>query len=99
MRSDYDGYNSIPGRDENELRVIRKWRVRDLVGKLLTYVEATYTDKTQREAQKDIVRTLVYAWFEQECRWPDIQDEVEKLIEKRMSSTLPDVHVELTPSK
>lgn len=31
-----------------------------LVGKLLTYIDATYTDKEQREAHKDIVKNLVY---------------------------------------
>jgi hypothetical protein len=83
MRSDYDGYNSYPGSEENLLRIIRTWQVRDLVGKLLTYVDATYTDKTQRDAQKDIVRSLVYTWFEQDCKWPEITDEVEKLINEK----------------
>lgn len=31
-----------------------------LVGKLLTYVDATYTDKEQREAHKSIMKDLVY---------------------------------------
>lgn len=33
---------------------------RRLVGKLLTYIDATYTDKEQRQAHKDLVRELVY---------------------------------------
>lgn len=35
----------------------------DLVGKLLTYVDATYSDKEQREAHKSIVRDTVWKWF------------------------------------
>lgn len=33
-----------------------------LVGKLLTYIDATYTDKEQRQAHKDIVKELVYGY-------------------------------------
>jgi hypothetical protein len=89
MRSDYDGENSIS--EQNTLRVIRKWQIRDLVGRLLTYVEATYTDRTQREAQKDIIRSIVYPWFEQECKWDEITEKVDKFITEQLSdeSTLP----------
>ena len=33
-----------------------------LVGKLLTYIDATYTDKEQREAHKNLVRDVVYGY-------------------------------------
>jgi hypothetical protein len=36
--------------------------VQNLVGKLLTYVDATYSDQEQRKAHKDIVRNAVYEW-------------------------------------
>lgn len=34
----------------------------DLIGKLLTYVDATFTDQEQRKAHKDIVRQIVQNW-------------------------------------
>lgn len=34
----------------------------DLLGKLLTYIDATYTDQEQRKAHKDIVRQIVNNW-------------------------------------
>lgn len=36
--------------------------VQNLVGKLLTYIDATYSDHEQRKAHKDIVRNTVYEW-------------------------------------
>lgn len=43
--------------------VILREDTNDLVGKLLTYVDATFTDPKQREAQKSIVKQTVYNWF------------------------------------
>lgn len=34
----------------------------NLLGKLLTYIDATYTDQEQRKAHKDIVRQVVNNW-------------------------------------
>ena len=34
-----------------------------LVGKLLTYIDATYSDKEQREAHKALVKDLMYGYF------------------------------------
>jgi len=45
--------------------------VKMLVGRLLTYIDATYTDKEQREAQKSLVRVLVYEWYNQIAREQD----------------------------
>src|SRR5688572_6402906 len=42
--------------------ILRHRDVSDLVGKLLTYVDATFTDAEQRKAHKDIVKGLVYDW-------------------------------------
>jgi len=42
------------------------WEYEDesrLVGKLLTYIDATYTDKEQREAHKNLVKDLTYGYF------------------------------------
>lgn len=51
------------GLDKNRPRVIRRWQLDNLVGKLLTYIEATYSDPQQRKAHKDIVKQSVYNWF------------------------------------
>lgn len=44
----------------------------NLLGQLLTYVDATYTDQEQRKAHKDIVKQIVYGWS-QELRTRGIQ--------------------------
>ncbi len=43
-----------------------------LVGKLLTYIDATYTDQEQRKAHKDIVKDIVYGYC-QDLRTRGIQ--------------------------
>jgi hypothetical protein len=55
------GYD-FPGED-NQVATI--WNFADenrLVGKLLTYIDATYSDKEQREAHKNIVKDVVYGY-------------------------------------
>lgn len=45
--------------------VARVWDYTDdqrLVGKLLTYIDATFVDKEQREAHKNLVKDLVYGY-------------------------------------
>lgn len=37
--------------------------VENLVGKLLTYVDATFSDKKQREAHKDLIKQAVWSWY------------------------------------
>lgn len=51
------------GLEKNRLRVVRRWQLDNLVGRLLTYIDATYTDPAQRRAHKDIVKQSVYNWF------------------------------------
>lgn len=82
MRTDYE---PRIGESQNALRVIRKWQVQDLVGKLLTYVDATYSDKEQRDAHKDLVRHHVYKWFDSEC-W---NEELEKAAQKGIDEAFP----------
>lgn len=43
--------------------VINGHHIDSLVGKLLTYIDATYQDKDQREAQKKIARQTAWDWF------------------------------------
>lgn len=35
-----------------------------LVGRLLTYIDATFTDTIQRKAQKDLVKQTVRGWYD-----------------------------------
>lgn len=37
--------------------------LRDLEGRLLTYIDATYADKEQREAQKSILKNVLRNWM------------------------------------
>lgn len=51
----------LPGSDV-DATVIRYNDIEQIVGRLLTYVDATYSDTEQRKAHKDIVKQLVYDW-------------------------------------
>lgn len=51
------------GLERNRVRVVRRWQLDSLVGKLLTYIDATYNDPEQRKAHKDIVKQSCYNWF------------------------------------
>ena len=74
------------GMERNRLRVIRRYQLDNLVGRLLTYVEATYSDPQQRKAHKDIVKQLVYNWF-MDVRIEGIgDDEIERLISKTLDN-------------
>lgn len=50
--------------DQNKCGCLINWdELRDLEGKLLTYIDATFIDKEQREAQKSLVRNLIREWY------------------------------------
>lgn len=53
--------NTLPGGDVNTM-MLEYRDEQDLLGKLLTYIDATYTDPEQRKAHKDIVRQVVNNW-------------------------------------
>lgn len=60
----YDPYQG--GDQPNSDTYATIWEYEDenrLVGKLLTYIDATYTDVEQRKAHKDLVKDLVYGYF------------------------------------
>lgn len=44
-----------------------------LVGRLLTYIDATYSDVQQRKAHKHIVKSIIYNWHHENCKaqFPD----------------------------
>ncbi len=50
-----------PSGDVNTV-VLQHRDVNYLVGQLLTYIDATFTDPEQRKAHKDIVKEKVYSW-------------------------------------
>ena len=53
---------------DNVAVIIEHHKVANLVGKLLTYVDATFTDVEQRKAHKDIVNQIVYDWYSYHMR-------------------------------
>lgn len=83
MHSDYTGI----GPDSNLLRVVRKWQVRELVSDLLTNVDATYSDPVQREAQKQIIKSTVYRWFDVACNdMPELNQDVQEFLNQRQEA-------------
>lgn len=52
------------GHSFNEvLPIIEGDQIDALVGSLLMYIDATFTDKDQRKAHKDIVRNAIWDWY------------------------------------
>jgi hypothetical protein len=48
----------------NKFGAMINWdELNELIGLLLTYVDATYQDKEQREAHKSLVRNTVRDWY------------------------------------
>jgi hypothetical protein len=62
---------TLPGGDHNALIVDGK-DFSYLMGKLLTYIEATYSDAEQRKAHKDIVKNILWD-FEHDMRERAVQ--------------------------
>lgn len=62
---------NTPSGDTNAV-IINYRDTSNLLGKMLTYVDATYSDAEQRKAHKDIVRDMIYAW-EREIRERAVQ--------------------------
>lgn len=48
--------------------------VNHLVGELLTTIDATFTDPTQREAQKTITKETIWDWYYDTCRMWEVGD-------------------------
>lgn len=51
----------LPGGDSNAVILSGK-DFNDIIGRILTYVDATFTDQEQRKAHKDIVKKLIWDW-------------------------------------
>lgn len=42
---------------------LKTYDISELEGKLLTHIDATFSDVQQRKAQKDIIRSLIWNWI------------------------------------
>lgn len=74
------------GMEVNRLRVIRRWQVDNLVGKLLTHIDATFADPRQCKAQKDVVRQLTYNWFFDATLDALHEDRVAEVVDKALDA-------------
>lgn len=64
IRTDFDVEEDGSKRVSDEVDpVMRHEAINGLVGKLLTIVDATFTDIEQRKAQKDIVMQACWDWY------------------------------------
>ena len=76
----------VHGHPQNRLRLVRRFQVDNLVGKLLTYIDATYSNIEQRDAHKSIVKQTVYKWFG-DCALDDWdEDELQEKISEVLLS-------------
>jgi hypothetical protein len=65
MRRDFEPAPDGPRQSSPSLDpVIRYERINDLMGKILTLVDASTADAAQRKAQKDLFKMVVWAWYE-----------------------------------
>jgi len=65
VRTDFtpESDGSVRASDDIEI-VIGTDQINYIVGKLLTLVEATFTDQEQRKATKDLVMQTMWNWYE-----------------------------------
>lgn len=64
IRTDFDPAEDGTTRASDDLApVIPYERINDLVGKLLTQVEASIVDDTQRQAMKDLFKQIAWDWY------------------------------------
>lgn len=64
IRTDFEPEKDGSVRASDDLcPVIPYERVNDLVGKILTLVDATFSDKEQRKAMKDLFTQIPWSWY------------------------------------
>jgi len=66
------GKSDVPASGDINIHILEHSDGQKLLGRLLTYVDATFTDPEQRKAHKDIIRDIYYDWDEK-MRQRDIQ--------------------------
>lgn len=65
IRTDFDTDLNGETRSNDDLApVIHYGSINHLVGKLLTMIDATVTDKEQRQAQKDLFKQIAWDWYQ-----------------------------------
>lgn len=64
VRTDFDKESDGSVRVSDQLTpAIRYERINDLVGKILELVDATFVDKTQRKAMRDLFMRACWDWY------------------------------------
>lgn len=64
IRTDFDTADDGSSRASDNIDPIVPYeRINDLVGRLLTMIDATFTDKEQREAMKDLYKQIAWDWY------------------------------------
>lgn len=65
IRTDFDPEADGSVRSSDELTPsVRYERINDIVGKLLTLADASFSDKEQRKAFKDLLKQIPWDWYE-----------------------------------
>lgn len=65
VRSDFEEAADGTKRDSDDIDLVITWdNINNLVGQLLTLVDATFSDGEQRKAMKDIFMDRVWKWYE-----------------------------------
>lgn len=65
VRDEFDPDEDGSSRSDRAIDpVIRSERVNELMGKILTLVDASSADAAQRKAQKDLFKQIVWGWYE-----------------------------------
>lgn len=63
MKKIYKG--DEPVNPDNQLYLICGYRMKGVEGEILTLVDASVADPTQRKAMKDIVRKTLWVWIQE----------------------------------
>lgn len=71
--------------DWSSLVILEHSNISNLVGKLLTHIDATFIDQEQRKAQKTLTEQIVYGWSESmsNASYDRVKTAVEKLDGKK----------------
>lgn len=60
-------YNSPEVTLESVQYEVKTYDISNLEGKILTFIDATFSDTQQRKAQKDIMRGIIWDWIIPKC--------------------------------
>ena len=77
-RTSEDSINESGGWGSNNI-VIRKSDLDTIVGKLLTYCDAMLTDKEQKAAWKQLIRSTIHDWHDNKTYSFNLEDVIDKI--------------------